>query len=195
MKPFILFLSALVSLVSCKKQEFDVVIRGGTVYDGSGKPGIISDVGINSDTVAYVGDLTKAVGKKEIDAKGQAVAPGFINMLSHAETSLLFDGNSESDIRQGVTLEVFGEMSMGPMSERMKKDEADMMKHDPDWEYKIDWTTLGEYLESLERKGVSPNVASFVSAITVRVHALGYANRAPSTEELERMKALVKQAM
>jgi N-acyl-D-amino-acid deacylase len=180
---------------SCQKKEFDVVIRGGTVYNGSGEPGIVSDVGLNADTIAFVGDLAQAVGKKEINAKGLAVAPGFINMLSHAEVSLLFDGNSESDIRQGVTLEVFGENSMGPWNDAMKKGEAEQMKRDPDWEYKIDWTTLGDYLESLERKGISPNVASFVSAYTVRIHELGYANRAPSKEELERMKTLVRQAM
>jgi N-acyl-D-amino-acid deacylase len=116
-------------------------------------------------------------------------------MLSHAPVSLLFDGNSQSDIRQGITLEVFGEVSMGPFSDQMKKDETEMMKRDPDWEYKIDWTTLGEFLKSLEQKGISPNVASFVGAGTVRVHELGYANRSPSSEELERMKALVKQAM
>lgn len=180
---------------ACKKQEYDVVIRGGMVYDGTGKPGQVADVGINADTIAFIGDLSKAVGKKEVDAKDMAVAPGFINMLSHAEGSLLFDGNSQSDIRQGVTLEVFGEGSMGPMNDTMKKDEEEAMKHDPDWAYKIDWTTLGDYFESLERRKITPNVASFVSAITVRVHELGYANRAPSAEELERMKALVNQAM
>lgn len=195
MKQSILFLSAFVLLVACKNQQYDVVIRGGTVYDGSGKVGVVTDVGINADTIAFIGDLSKSNGKKEIDATGLAVAPGFINMLSHAEISLLFDGNSESDIRQGVTLEVFGEGSMGPMNESMKRDEAEMMKRDPDWAYTIDWTTLGEYLESLEQKGISPNVASFVSAITVRVHELGSVNRPPTKEELERMKALVKQAM
>jgi N-acyl-D-amino-acid deacylase len=182
-------------LASCQKQKFDVIIRGGTVYDGSGKEGVVMDVGINADTVAFIGDLSKAVGKKEIDAKGLAVAPGFINMLSHCEVSLLFDGNSQSDIRQGVTLEVLGEGSMGPMNDQMKRDDEEAMKRDPDWQYKIDWTTLREYLEGLEKRGVSPNVASFVSAITVRVHELGYANRAASPEELERMKALVKTAM
>jgi N-acyl-D-amino-acid deacylase len=182
-------------LASCQKQKFDVILRGGTVYDGSGKEGVVMDVGINADTVAFIGDLSKAVGKKEIDAKGLAVAPGFINMLSHCEVSLLFDGNSQSDIRQGVTLEVLGEGSMGPMNDQMKRDDEEAMKRDPDWQYKIDWTTLGEYLEGLEKRGVSPNVASFVSAITVRVHELGYANRAASPEELERMKALVKTAM
>jgi N-acyl-D-amino-acid deacylase len=190
-----LFIAMFVALASCKKQTYDVIIRGGTVYDGSGKPGMMADVAMNADTLAFIGDLKSAVGKKEIDAKGLAVAPGFINMLSHAEGSLLFDGNSQSDIRQGVTLEVFGEGSMGPMNDKMKADDEEAMKRDPDWAYKIDWTTLGQYLEGLERKGVSTNVASFVSAITVRVHELGYANRAPSAEELERMKALVKQAM
>jgi N-acyl-D-amino-acid deacylase len=190
-----LFIAMFIALASCKKQTYDVIIRGGTVYDGSGKPGMMADVAMNADTLAFIGDLKNAVGKKEIDAKGLAVAPGFINMLSHAEGSLLFDGNSQSDIRQGVTLEVFGEGSMGPMNDKMKADDEEAMKRDPDWAYKIDWTTLGQYLEGLERKGVSTNVASFVSAITVRVHELGYANRAPSAEELERMKALVKQAM
>ncbi len=194
-KYVILFLATFGLLASCKKQTYDVIIRGGTVYDGSGKPGMMVDVAMNGDTLAFIGDLKNAVGKKEIDAKGLAVAPGFINMLSHAEGSLLFDGNSQSDIRQGVTLEVLGESSMGPMNDKMKADEEEVMKRDPDWAYKIDWTTLGQYLEGLERKGISTNVASFVSAITVRVHELGYANRAPSAEELERMKALVKQAM
>ncbi|HEY5823862.1 MAG TPA: D-aminoacylase, partial [Cyclobacteriaceae bacterium] len=102
----------LFSSIACKKQEYDIVIRGGTVYEGTGQSPLITDVGINADTIAFVGDLSSAVGKKEIDVKGLAVAPGFINMLSHAETSLIFDGNSQSDIRQGVTLEVFGEGSM-----------------------------------------------------------------------------------
>jgi len=180
---------------SCKKQEYDTVIRGGTVYDGLGKPGVTADVGINGDTVAFVGDLSNATGKKEIDAKGLAVAPGFVNMLSHAEVSLLFDGNSESDTRQGVTLEVFGEFSMGPWNESMKKEEVEFMAKDPDWTYKIDWSTLGEYFESLERRTITPNVASFVSASTIRVHEVGKVNRAPSPDELERMKDLVKQAM
>ncbi len=195
MKKIFAFGLIVLTFLSCKKQEYDVIIRNGTVYDGSGKPGVVTDVGIHADTVDFIGDLSQAVGKNEIDAKGLAVAPGFINMLSHAEISLLFDGNSQSDIRQGVTLEVFGEGSMGPMNDTMKKDEEEAMKHDPDWAYKIDWTSLGDYFESLERRKITPNVASFVSAITVRVHELGYANRAPSSEELERMKALVKQAM
>ncbi len=195
MKKLLIFLAIIFLFVSCKRQSFDVVIRGGTVYDGSGKSGVVADVGINADTIAFVGNLSNAISKKEINATGLAVAPGFINMLSHAEGSLLFDGNSQSDIRQGVTLEVFGEGSMGPMNDKMKADEEEAMKHDPDWAYKIDWTTLGDYFNTLERRTITPNVASFVSAITVRVHELGYANRPPSAKELERMKNLVKVAM
>ena len=195
MKKIFYFLFLLILFTACKKREYDIVIRGGTVYDGSGKPGVVNDVGINADTVAFVGDLSSAVGKKEIIAKGLAVAPGFINMMSHAEVSLILDGNSQSDIRQGITLEVLGEGSMGPMNERMKKDWRDQMKRNADLAFNIDWTSLGEYLESLQRRGISPNVASFVGANTVRIHELGYENRAPKPEELEQMKALIKQAM
>jgi len=193
-----LFYSLLfvVILAGCKKQEYDVVIRGGTVYDGSGKPGVVTDVAINADTIAFIGDLSKAVGRKEVDAKGLAVAPGFINMLSWAVESLIIDGKSQSDIRQGVTLEVFGEgNSMGPLNDKMKAEAREAMKRNPDYQYDIDWTTLGEYLESLEKRGVTPNVASFIGATSVRIHELGYANRLANAEELERMKALVKQAM
>ena len=195
MKKIFYFLFLLILFTACKKREYDIVIRGGTVYDGSGKPGVVNDVGINADTVAFIGDLSSAVGKKEIVATGLAVAPGFINMMSHAEVSLILDGNSQSDIRQGITLEVLGEGSMGPMNEKMKKDWRDQMKRNADLAFDIDWTSLGEYLESLQRRGISPNVASFVGANTVRIHELGYENRAPKLDELERMKALIKQAM
>jgi N-acyl-D-amino-acid deacylase len=192
---FLVFLMLIV-LSACQKQKYDVIIRGGTVYDGSGKPGVITDVGINADTVAFMGDLSKAVGEKEIDAKGLAVSPGFINMLSWAVESLIIDGKSQADIRQGVTLEVFGEgSSMGPMSDQMKADAKADMKRNPDWQYDLDWTTLGEYLESMERRGIAPNIASFVGATTARVHVLGYENRLPNAEEMERMKALVRAAM
>ncbi len=196
MKYILYSLLLIVFFAGCKKQEYDVVIRGGTVYDGSGKPGIVTDVAINADTIAFIGDLSKAVGKKELDATGLAVAPGFINMLSWAVESLIIDGKSQSDIRQGVTLEVFGEgNSMGPLNDKMKADALDAMRRNPDYKYDIDWTSLGEYLESLQKRGVSPNVASFIGATSVRVHELGYANRKPNAEELERMKTLVKQAM
>jgi len=196
MKYILCPLLLVVFFTGCKRQEHDVVIRGGTVYDGSGKPGFVADVAINADTIAFIGDLSKAVGKKELDATGLAVAPGFINMLSWAVESLIIDGKSQSDIRQGVTLEVFGEgNSMGPLNDKMKTEALDAMKRNPDYKYDIDWTTLGQYLESLEKRGVAPNVASFIGATTVRIHELGYANRLPNVEELERMKALVKQAM
>lgn len=196
MKNLRVLLLLLVVLTACQKQKFDVIIRGGTVYDGSGKPGVVTDIGINADTIAFIGDLSKAEAKKEVDAKGLAVAPGFINMLSWAVESLIFDGKSQADIRQGVTLEVFGEGgSMGPLNAKMKEEALEDMKRNPDFKYDIDWTTLGEYLESLERRGVAPNVASFIGATTVRIHELGYENRLPNPEELARMKALVKTAM
>ncbi len=195
MKRIIYPILLAVLFTACKKKEYDVVLRGGTVYDGSGKPGIVADVAINGDTIAVVGDLSGAIGKKEIDAKGLAVTPGFVNMLSHCEVTLLLDGNSQSDIRQGVTLEVLGEGSMGPISAKDKENWLKQMKRDPESAFDIDWTTLGEYLASLEKRTVAPNVASFVGAGTVRVHEIGNENRDPKPEELERMKALVKQAM
>lgn len=186
----------LIVLSACQKQKYQVIIRGGTVYDGSGAAGVITDVGINADTVAFIGDLSTATGEKEIDATGLAVSPGFINMLSWAVESLIIDGKSQADIRQGVTLEVFGEgSSMGPMSDKMKADAVADMNRNPDWKYDIDWTTLGEYLESMERRGIAPNIASFIGATTARVHELGYENRLPNADEMQRMKDLVKQAM
>jgi N-acyl-D-amino-acid deacylase len=173
--------------------EYDVLLRGGTVYDGNGGEPFIADVAIQGDTLAAIGDLRGARGRLEVDARGLAVAPGFINMLSWATESLLVDGRSQSDIRQGVTLEVFGEgSSMGPISEAMRKE---MIEQQGDLKFDVTWTTFGEYLEHLEKRGISPNVASFVGATTVRVHELGYVNRAPTPEELERMRALVRQAM
>ena len=196
MKQLLLLCLLVMAFTSCKKQEYDVVIRGGNVYDGSGSAPVVADVGINGDTIAIIGDLSGAVGKKEVDAKGKAVSPGLINMLSWAVETLILDGNSQSDIRQGVTLEVFGEGgSMGPMNDAMKQEARDAMRRDPDYKYDIDWTTLGEYLESMERRGIAPNVASFIGATTVRIHELGYANRLPDPDEMERMKALVRAAM
>lgn len=196
MKKSLLLLAVIMVVASCKKQEYDVIIRGGNVYNGTGTAPVVADVGINADTIAFIGDLSGAVAKKEINAAGKAVSPGFINMLSWAVESLIIDGNSQADIRQGVTLEVFGEgSSMGPANAAMKKEAEEAMRRDPDWKYDVDWTTLGEYLESMERRGVSPNIASFVGATTVRVHELGYDNRLPNAEEMERMKALVRTAM
>ncbi len=186
----------LLAFASCKKEEYDVVIRQGTVYDGSGNTPVVADVGINADTIAFIGDLSNAVGKKEIDATGLAVAPGFINMLSWAVESLIIDGNSQADIRQGVTLEVFGEGgSLGPINEKMKQGMLDDMRRNPDYKYDIDWTTLDEYLVSLTKRGIAPNVASFIGATTVRIHELNYDNRLPNAEEMLRMKDLVRKAM
>jgi len=179
---------------SCgEKKSFDVIIRGGTLYDGSGNDPVVSDIGINSDTIAEIGDLSTATGKSEVDATGLSVAPGFINMLSWATVSLIVDGKSQADIRQGVTLEVFGEgSSMGPLNEEMKKR---MRSHMHDFSFDIAWTTLGEYLEHLEKKGISCNVASFVGAGTLRTHQVGMTNRAPTPVELDRMKKLTREAM
>lgn len=196
MKKLLYLFFFLFVLSACQKQKYHVIIRGGTVYDGSGTAGVITDIGINADTIAFIGDLSKATAEKEIDATGLAVSPGFINMLSWATESLIVDGKSQADIRQGVTLEVFGEgSSMGPLNDRMKADALADMNRNPDWKYEIDWTTLGEYLESLERRGITPNVASFIGATTARVHELGYENRLPNAEEIQRMKDLVKQGM
>ena len=191
-KATFLLLALLFSSCSSKK-EYDLILRNGTIYDGSGGAPFVGDVAINADTIAAVGNLSNAKGKTEIDARGLAAAPGFINMLSWANESLIEDGKSQSDIRQGVTLEIFGEgESMGPLNERMKQN---MLEMQGDIKYEIKWTTLGEYLEFLEKKGISTNVASFVGATTVRIYQLGYVNRPPNAEEMERMRALVRQAM
>jgi len=173
--------------------QYDVVIRNGLLYNGSGSPPVAGDLAIRGDTIAAVGEIGSASGRIELDARGQAVAPGFINMLSWATESLIVDGRSQADIRQGVTLEVFGEgWSMGPLNEAMKKEARERQD---DIKYDIEWTTLGEYLDFLVRRGISPNVASFIGAATVRIHELGEEDRAPSAAELERMKDLVRQAM
>jgi len=183
-----------VILFSCNKQEiFDVLIRNGQILDGSGNASYIGDVGINADTIAAIGDLKNAKGLTEIDATGLAVAPGFINMLSWATESLLEDGRSMSDIKQGVTLEVFGEgWSMGPLNDNMKEE---MRKDQGDIRYDVNWTSLDKYLQSLVDKGISPNIASFIGATTLRIYTVGYEDRAPTPEEFETMKSLVKQAM
>ena len=191
---YLLLIVCSISLLTCTRApEYDVVIRGGTVYDGTGNAPIVTDVAIRGDRVVAVGTLQDAHGAYEIDAHGLAVAPGFINMLSWANESLIEDGRSQSDIRQGVTLEIFGEgESMGPLNPGMKKE---MQERQGDIKYTVEWTTLREYLEYLVRRGVSTNVASFVGAATIREHVLGYDNRAPNAEELELMRKLVRGAM
>ena len=187
----VLLLSVLSACTSAP--DYDVVIRGGMIYDGSGGDPFVADVAIAGDTVAAIGDLAEFQGRSEIDAEGMAVTPGFINMLSWATESLIEDGRSLGDIRQGVTLEVFGEgWSMGPLSEEMKQE---AVARQGDIKYEIEWTSLGEYLEYLVERGISPNVASFVGATTVRIHTIGYADRPPTAGELEDMRVLVRQAM
>ena len=183
----------LLFMMACSEPEFDILIVNGTIYDGSGNPGIKADLGIKGDKITAIGDLRDKTSKSTIDASGSAVAPGFINMLSWSTTSLIADGKSQSDIRQGVTLEVMGEgWSMGPWNEQMKKD---AVEEQGDQKYDIEWTTLGEYLQFLEDKGVSTNIASFVGATTLRIHEIGFDNRPPTPEELDRMKILVSEAM
>lgn len=186
--------AVLFLFIACSSPEtYDILIKNGQIVDGSGNTSYTGDIGIRADTIAAIGDLKDAVGKSEIDASDLVVAPGFINMLSWASESLIEDGRSQSDIRQGVTLEVFGEgWSMGPLTAEMKVDEK---KSQGDIKFPISWTTLSEYLDFLVEKGISTNVASFIGASTVRIHELGYEDRAPTSEELESMKALVKQAM
>lgn len=192
-KSGLLFLLILL-LGSCQKPEsYQLILRNAFILDGSGTPGYTGDIGINGDTIAALGNLKKNQAEKEIDLGGLAIAPGFINMLSWANESLIEDGRSMSDIKQGVTLEVFGEgWSGGPLNEEMK---AKLQKEQGDIKYPVEWNSFGGFLEFLEKKGVACNIASFVGATSVRVHEVGYENRAPTPAELENMKALVRQAM
>src|SRR5688500_7215258 len=174
-------------------ESFDTIIRGGTVFDGTGRPGVRADVGIRGDRIAAVRDLSAAKAAAELDATGLAVAPGFINMLSWSTESLLVDGRSQGEIRQGVTTQIFGEgSSMGPLTDAMKKRMTEQMG---DLKFDITWTTLSEYLRELERRGVSQNVASFLGATTVREHVIGLADRQPTTSELDAMRDMVRREM
>ena len=188
--------SLLLLAASCQQTPeaaYDLIIRNAVIYDGSGGAPVTGAIAVNADTIAATGDLKNAEGREELDAQGLAVSPGFINMLSWATVSLIEDGRGMSDIKQGVTLEVMGEgSSMGPLNPDMKNY---LQNNQGDITYDISWTTLGEYLGFLEQKGVSVNVASFVGATTLRAHEIGYDNRPPTSEELERMKALARQAM
>ncbi len=192
MKNLLILLCSII--VSCSpKAEYDLILKNGLIYDGSGVPSYTGDIAINADTIAAMGDLNHTSAKKIVELNGLAVAPGFINMLSWANSSLIEDGRSQSDIRQGVTLEVLGEgWSMGPLTDSMK---IDMKEDQGDIKYDIEWTTLGEYLQYLEDKGVSTNVASFVGNGTVREHVVGMENRPATAEEIEQMKELVDYAM
>jgi len=173
--------------------SYDTILRGGTIYDGSGAEPFVGDLAIRDDRIAGLGDLGTATARQELDVRGLAVAPGFVNMMSWANESLIEDGRSQSDIRQGVTLEIMGEGdSMGPLNDEMK---AEMLRQQGDIRYDIEWTSLQEYLEYLERRGISPNVASFIGAATPRAYVVGQQDRAPTADELEQMRVLVRQAM
>ena len=174
-------------------EEFDVVIKNGTVYDGSGGEGRKADVALRGDKIAGVGDFKNAKAALTIDANGLAVAPGFINMLSWSTESLIADGRSQSEIRQGVTTEIMGEgVSMGPVNDRVRER---MLRDQKDIRYEVTWTTLADYLRFLEKRGVSCNVASFIGATTIREHVIGLDDKAPTPEQLEQMRALVRQEM
>lgn len=176
-----------------KPNEVDILITGGTVYDGTGKAGRRADVGIVGDKVVWVGSGAGVRAKNTIDAKGMAVAPGFINMLSWSTESLIADGKSQGEIRQGVTTQIFGEgWSMGPYNDEIKKREKEDQQ---DIKYDITWTKLSEYLKFLEAKGVSQNVASYVGATTIRIHVIGLEDKKPTPEQLDKMRALVEEEM
>jgi N-acyl-D-amino-acid deacylase len=173
--------------------EFDTVIKNGTVYDGSGSEGRVADVAIRGDRVAGVGELQNARAKNVIDARGLAVAPGFINMLSWSNESLIQDGRSQSEIRQGVTTEIMGEgESMGPLNEEIKKR---MIEQQKDINYDIKWNTLAEYLKYLEKRGISCNVASFIGATTIRENVIGFEDKQPTPQQLDEMRELVRKEM
>ena len=172
---------------SSSQQQFDVIIRAGTVYDGTGRAPVKADVGIKGDRIIAIGNLSRATAPTIVDAKGLAVAPGFINMLSHSETSWFVDGRSLSELLQGVTTQIFGEGSMGPLSDEMKKRRRESQG---DLKYDIPWTTLAEYLNYLEKKGISQNVASFIGAPTIREYVIGLEDKPPTPAQLDQMREL-----
>ncbi|HXE89535.1 MAG TPA: D-aminoacylase [Terriglobales bacterium] len=188
-----LALTGLAASTSAQQESFDVIIRGGTVYDGSGGKPQRADVGIRGDQIAAVGDLSGAKAATVVDATGMAVAPGFINMLSWSTESLIIDGRSQGELRQGVTTQIFGEgWSMGPLTDEMKRRRT---AEQGDLKYDIAWTTLGEYLRYLEKKGVAQNVASYVGATTIREYVIGLEDKKPTPQQLEQMRALVRREM
>ena len=192
-KQIAILLVVLSTLISCQqKTSYDTIIRNGLVYDGNGGEPFKADIAIQNDSIAFIGDLSNATAKNEVDAKGLAVAPGFINMMGHSEESLFQDGRAQSDIRQGVTTEIFGESSFGPLNANMK---SQMQNGQGDVRYNVSWNTLGEYMQVLEKKGIAPNIASFVGSGAVRQYVIGEANVAPTPAQLDSMKLLVDQAM
>ncbi|HEY5407052.1 MAG TPA: D-aminoacylase [Ginsengibacter sp.] len=193
MRNLFLLIFIVLAIISCNQsQQYDTIIRNGMVYDGNGGEPFKADIAINNDTIAFIGDLKNAHAKNEIDANGKAVAPGFINMMGHSEETLFQDGRAQSDIRQGVTTEIFTESSFGPLNATMKEQ---FQKGQGDIKYNVSWNTLGEYMNTLEHKGISCNIASFVGAGTVRQYVIGEDDKAPTAQQLDSMKLLVDTAM
>jgi N-acyl-D-amino-acid deacylase len=195
----ILVLALWVSLVaqspsrqSSQPSSFDIIIQGGTVYDGTGRAPRRADVGILKDRIAAIGNLSRATAATIVDANGLAVAPGFINMLAHSESSLIVDPRSLSELKQGVTTQIFGEFSMGPLNEQMK---VRLRETRGENRYEIEWTTLAEYLAYLEKRGISQNVASFIGAVTIREHVIGLEDKQPTPAQLNEMRELVRREM
>lgn len=192
-RTLIAFVTVVIFLSACTaNKKYDTIIRNGIIYDGNGGEPFKADIAIQGDTIAFIGDLSKASAKEEIDANGHAVAPGFINMMGHSEEALIQDGRCNSDIRQGVTTEIFGEFSMGPLNEKMKKQLQDGQG---DIKYPVTWNTLGEYMNFLEKKGISCNIASFVGTGAARQYVIGEDNVAPTPAQLDSMKQIIDQAM
>jgi N-acyl-D-amino-acid deacylase len=195
---FVAFLSLLIpqralAAEAASTDKFDILIKGGTLYDGTGEKPRVIDVAIRDDRIVGVGSFSATKAQTVIDAKGMAVAPGFINMLSWSTESLIEDGRSQSEIRQGITTQIMGEgWSMGPLNDQMKQR---IISEQKDIKYEIKWTTLAEYLAYLEQRGVSPNVASYLGATTVREHVIGLEDKQPTPEQLEQMRELVRRAM
>jgi len=188
---FVLIVSS--GQIASADPPFDVIIKGGTLYDGTGAEARITDIAIRGDRIAGIGDLANATAKTTIDARGLAVAPGFINMLSWSTESLIQDGRSQSEIRQGVTTEIMGEgESMGPVNDRLRQY---MLKNQADIKYEIKWNTLAEYLQYLEKRGISCNAASFLGATTVRAYVIGFNDRIPTPQEMDQMRELVRKEM
>ena len=188
---FVLIVSS--GQIASADPPFDVIIKGGTLYDGTGAEARITDIAIRGDRIAGIGDLANATAKTTIDARGLAVAPGFINMLSWSTESLIQDGRSQSEIHQGVTTEIMGEgESMGPVNDRLRQY---MLKNQADIKYEIKWNTLAEYLQYLEKRGISCNAASFLGATTVRAYVIGFNDRIPTPQEMDQMRELVRKEM
>ena len=183
---------SLAASAQTQTQSFDVIIKGGTVYDGTGRAPVRADVAIKGDRIVAIGNLSRAAAPTIVDAKGLAVAPGFINMLAHSESSLIVDPRSLSEIKQGVTTQIFGELSMGPLNDQMKQRFRDQQG---DVKFDIEWTTLAEYLQYLEKHGISQNVASFIGAATIREYVIGLEDKPPTPAQLDQMRELVRREM